>query len=394
MNPADLRNQIPALSDSIHLNTGTFGPSPTVVLDEIRGALDLIEKHGPYSPIVRQKVEQEGYEWTRAEAAKLIGATPDAIILTRSASDGINIIAHGLDWQPGDEVVVTDEEHQSGILPWLILSQRSGIKVRVASLHPDPAVFLQNFADQISPRTRLVFASHVSCISGIRLPVRDICQLAHENGALAVVDGAHALGQFPVDVGEIGCDAYVGSGHKWLLGPQGTGLAYIASEHLETFRPSWIGWGAQVEFTLNLASQSFALQDSARRFEFGTKQWVLFPGLGRAITFVDEIGIPTIRDRTRWLAGKLKRAVDNTPGLRRVTPMEPGLSTGIVSFELDERTPVNFRELLWQRHRLQVAYWHPRRLLRLSVAFFTTETEIDRALGAICATHAEVSGAG
>jgi selenocysteine lyase/cysteine desulfurase len=204
-----------------------------------------------------------------------------------------------------------------------------------------------------------------------------------------VVDGAHALGQFPVNVGDIGCDAYVGCGHKWLLGPQGTSLAYVAKEHLETFKPSWIGWGAQVEFSLDLASQSFVLQDSSRRFEFGTKQWALFPGLGRAIAFVNEIGIPVIRDRTHQLAKGLKQMVDSVPAWRRLTPADPNLSTGIVSIELDENTPENLKELLWERHRLLVAYWHPRRLLRLSVAFFTTQTEIE---GAFKAIHALTTG--
>jgi L-cysteine/cystine lyase len=163
MDPTDVRLQIPALKDSIYLNTGTFGPSPTVVLDEIRWALDLIERHGPYSPIVRESVEREGYERTRTTVADLLGAAPDEIILTRSASDSTNIIAHGLNWRSGDEVIVTDEEHQSGLLPWLNLAQRTGIKVRPVAVHPEPAVFLQNLADQMSPRTRLVFASHVTC---------------------------------------------------------------------------------------------------------------------------------------------------------------------------------------------------------------------------------------
>ena len=384
MNPASLREQIPALRDSIYLNTGTFGPSPTPVLEEIRRAFDLIEEHGPYSPHVRQTVEKEGYEATRSEAANLMGATADEIVLTRCASDGVNIVAYGLDWQPDDEILISNEEHQSGILPWLMLSQRNGVKVRVATVHPDPAVTLQNYSEQLSPRTRLVFASHVSGISGIRLPVCEISEMAHAEGALAVVDGAHALGQFPVNVHELGCDVYTGCGHKWLLGPQGTGMAYIAREQLEAFKPSWTGWGAEVEFSLDLDSQTFKLHDSARRFEFGTKPWPLFLGLGAAIRFINAIGVCNIQMHVAQLATELKQAVDRTPWMHRMTPADPALSTGIVSMGLGDSAPENVKELLWEQNRLLSAYWHPLRRLRLAVAFFNTLEEIERAFEAVC----------
>ncbi len=384
MNLASLREQIPALRHSIYLNTGTFGPSPTPVLEEVRRAFDLIEEHGPYSPIVRQTVEKGGYETTRSEVASFVGATADEIVLTRCVSDGVNIVAYGLDWQPDDEIVISNEEHQTGILPWLMLARRNGVKVHTAAVDPDPAVTLQNFKEQLSPRTRLVFASHVSGISGVRLPVCEISKMAHAGRALAIIDGAHALGQFPVNVRQIGCDAYIGCGHKWLLGPQGTGLAFIARERLETFKPSWTGWGAEEEFSLDLDSQTFTLHDSARRFEFGTKQWPLFLGLGAAVRLINQIGISNIQARSTQLAMELKQAIDGAPWLHRMTPAESALSTGIVSIRLDDSAPENLGELLWQQNRLLAAYWHPLRRLRLAVAFFNTREEIERAFEAVC----------
>lgn len=377
------RAQIPALTDAIYLNTGTFGPSPVPVIGAIRQALDLIERHGPYSPVVRESVERQCYEATRSEAALLLGATPNEIVLTRSASDGINIIAFGLNWRPGDEVVIGNEEHQSGMLPWFILARRAGIRVRIARLDPDPAVTLQNIADCLTSKTRLVFFSHVSCVSGIRAPVAEICTLAHERGILAVIDGAHALGQFPVKMDDIGCDAYVGCGHKWLLGPQGTSLAYVARRALESFQPSWIGWGAQVEGSINLVEQSYALHDSARRFEYGTKQWPLFAGLGTAIRFIADIGPEAIEARVRPLAAQLKQALDRIDRWERLTPLEPELSAGIVTIRLGPGTPENIKDLLWERYRLLVAYFVPYRTLRFSVAFFTTPDEVEQALAAL-----------
>ena len=377
------REQIPALADAIYLNTGTFGPSPVPVLDAIRHALDLIERHGPYSPLVRETVERASYEETRREAACLLGVDPAEIVLTRSASDGTNIIAHGLDWHPGDEVVITNEEHQSGMLPWFLLSRRQGIKVRVADISPDPALTLQNIADQVNERTRLVFASHVSCISGIRLPVRDICALAHDQAVLAVIDGAHALGQFPVKMGDIGCDAYIGCGHKWLLGPQGTSLLYIAREHLDTFQPSWIGWGAEEEWSIQVKTQSYSLHSSARRFEFGTKQYPLFAGLGCAIKFIAGIGPEAIQAQVQPLARRAKARIDEVPGWERLTPMEPDLCSGIVTIRLGPDTPYNMKDLLWNSRRLLVNYFPPYRILRLSIAFFTLQEEVDQAIDAL-----------
>ncbi len=378
MDLAIYRQQIPALNDASYLNTGTFGPSPSPVIDKICYGFELIERHGPYSPIVRETVERQWYEQSRAEAAALIGASTDEIILNRSASDGINTIAHGLDWQPGDEVVISNEEHQSGTLPWFILSERTGIKVRIAAVDPDPAITLQNIDDCITDKTRLVFFSHVSCMSGIRTPAADICQLAHDREALAALDGAHALGQFPVKMDELGCDAYIGCGHKWLLGPQGTSFTYLAANHLNTFKPAWIGWGAQIEGSINLAEQSYTLHSSARRFEYGTKQWPLFAGLGKAIRFVSDLDLRAVEAQVRPLVSNFKSALDELNFGQRLTPLDPDHSTGLVAIRLGPDTPENIKDLLWHSHRLLVAYFIPYRILRISVAFFTKSAELDQ----------------
>jgi L-cysteine/cystine lyase len=312
-----------------------------------------------------------------------LGATTDEVILTRSASDGINTVAYGLDWQPGDEVVITAREHPSGVLPWLTLARRTGVEVRVAPVTADSESLLAELSRLLSRRTRLVFASHVSWATGQVLPAADICRLARAAGALAVIDGAHALGQFPVDVRALGCDAYVGCGHKWLLGPQGTSFAYLARERLETFQPSWIGWGAQVEDSLDLDARTFELQPSARRFEFGTKAWPLFPGLARAIQFVRaEMTVEAIQAHVRPLAAYLRGAAGRLPGCRCLTPDAPEQSAGIVSLEVAE-APADLKDALYQRHAVIAAYWHPLRCLRLSVAGFTTQADLDRALEAL-----------
>jgi selenocysteine lyase/cysteine desulfurase len=304
-------------------------------------------------------------------------------VLTRNTSDGINLAAFGLDWRPGDEVVLSDQEHPSGALPWLVLARRLGARVCVAPAADDPAETLQRFADHITPRTRLVFASHVTSLRGLRLPVAGICELAQRAGALAVVDGAHAVGQFAVAPRAIGADVYVTSGHKWLLGPQGASFAYIARERLEAIQPSWIGWGAQTDYTLAGPQAGLRLLDSARRYEFGTRHWPVFPGLARAIRLIrDEATLPAIEARVRGLAARLKADLDNLPGAERLTPTEPERCAGAVCVRL-AGAPADLKELLWERHRVIAAYDAEARCLRLSVAWFTTEAELEAALAAI-----------
>lgn len=232
MDIESIRSTIPALRNSIYLNTGTFGPMPTLVTQEMTKAYEMVGEFGAFSQIVRQKIERDGYESARASAVKLLNVTPDQLALTRSASDGICIIAYGLDWKAGDEVVVTDQEHPNGELPWINLHKRFGVEVRVVQIADDPNVTMQRFAEAITDRTRLVFASHVCSSTGERLPAHEIRELAHDKGKLAAIDGSHALGQFTVDFQEIKPDFYIACGDKWLLGPQGTGMLYIAPEQV------------------------------------------------------------------------------------------------------------------------------------------------------------------
>jgi selenocysteine lyase/cysteine desulfurase len=168
------------------------------------------------------------------------------------------------------------------------------------------------------------------------------------------------------------------------LGPQGTSFAFLARERLEAVQPSWIGWGAQEEGSLDLSAHSFDLQPTARRFEFGTKAWPLFPGLARAIRFIRaELTVEAIRAHVRPLAAGLKRAAGALPNCRCLTPAAPEHSAGIVSLALDGAVRSDLKEVLFERHQVIVAYWPYLRCLRLSLAAFTTQAEVDRALEAI-----------
>jgi selenocysteine lyase/cysteine desulfurase len=386
MNSLDIqtvRAQIPALEHSTHLNTGTFGPSPRVVTDELIKAYELVGEYGAFSPVVRQRIERDGYERARARVADLLNVSRDEITLTRSSSDGICIVAYGLDWRPGDEIVITDQEHSSGELPWFVLHRRFGVNVRVVRVAPEPAETLQHFADAITPRTRLVFASHVCSTTGERLPAKEICALAHAKNVLVAIDGSHAVGQFAVDVRHVNPDFYVACGHKWLLGPQGTAMLFVARQHLEMLQPSWIGWGAQKDYTENLATLSFEPLASAGRFEFGTKPWPLYLGLARAIQFIQEIGLDAIEGRVSQLAEDFKAQLARLPGVTLVTPASAPRSSGLVSVLVPDFAGGDLREFFWNHGRILVSSHKVQKRVRFSIAFFNTQTEIEYALDAL-----------
>lgn len=381
MNLAQIRAAIPALANSIYLNTGTFGPMPTVVADEIRRVYGEIERQGTFSPGIFWQMELEGFEAVRQQVAGLLHADPAEIALTRNVTDGINIVLHGLDWQPGDQVILTDQEHPSGTVPWLALAQRAGVELRWLELVNDADEIEARFQRLLTPRTRLAQLSHVSCLTGLRLPVERLCRLARQAGVLTLVDGAHAEGQFSVDAPALGCDFYAACGHKWLLGPQGIGMLYVRREQVERLRPLWLGW--DVGQTLDRAGRSYQLQATAARFEQSTRPWPLYLAFGKAIEFVQGVGLAAIEARVQGLRRGFVERLTAMPGVTVLSPRDPALGTGLVTV----------RVAGWSYEALQQRLWHQRRIitnvireydaLRFSLAFFTGEDELTTALEAI-----------
>ena len=232
MNIDEIRSLIPGLKHCSYLNM-SYGPKPTPVTDEVVRMARYIEEYATLSKEVMEEIERV-YEGARVDVARLLGASTDEIALTRHVSEGINIVATGIDWEPGDEVIVTDEEHPAGSLPWMNLMKRRGIVVRQLPLAPyEKDGIVERLDDLITPRTKLLCLSHVSTRTGFVLPAREVADTAHKRGVPVLLDGAHAVGLIPVNVKDLGCDFYSGCGHKWLLAPQGTGFLYVDADKLD-----------------------------------------------------------------------------------------------------------------------------------------------------------------
>lgn len=259
-------------------------------------------------------------------------------------------------------------------LPWHHLRRSGGPTLRTFRIEPDPEATLRNARALISPRTRLIASSQVSCVSGTRVPARELCALASEHGALSLLDGAQAVGQFPVDVGALGCDFYVGNGHKWLHGPKGTGFLYVRRDCLDTLAATHVGAGA-FEGPLDLAD--LRPVPSARRYEYATRSYGTYAALGAAIDWLEGLGWDRLERRLAHLSGYLKGRLRDVPGLTLVSPEPWEHSSALVSFTLDGVESARIKDRLWDEARIRSRTFPDRPLVRISTAHFNTEAEFD-----------------
>jgi selenocysteine lyase/cysteine desulfurase len=373
MDVAAIREEIPALARTIYLNTGGTGPSPRRVTDAVVEAYRFLEEHGPDAGPVRTRVHEQA-EAARHRLAAFVGADPGELAFTRSVSEGINLVAWGLRWAPGDEVIVTDQEHPTGLLPWYTLRDRLGVVVRTLPLGPDADGLLDRLRALLTPRTRLLALSHVTAENGLRLPAGEIAALARAAGVRVLFDGAQALGQFPVDLHALGADFYAATGHKWLLAGYGVGFFYVRRALLDEVAVSWTGAGATEH--LDRETGRLRWRDGARRFEFGNRLWPSYVGYGVAVETLQAIGPDRIAARSTGLAAALKRELATIPGVDVLSPDDPARSTGIVCFRVAGHTGEEVARSLWERTRIVCRAAFGGSAIRISVAFFTTEDEL------------------
>lgn len=365
-----IREQLPALQEVVYLNTGTAGIAARPVLDRLLEELTLFEQHGE---VVYQTM-QERMEVARGRVAAHLGATADELAFTRNATDGINLVVWGLPWTADDEVILSNEEHPAMNLPWYHLRRAGGPRVKLFRVEADPEATRRNVKALITPCTRMIASSHVSCQSGIRVPARELCALAAEHGAWSLLDGAQAIGQFPVDLPNLGCDFYVGNGHKWLHGPKGTGVLYVKRSHLDTLRPTHIGAGA-VERPIDL--HDMRLVSSARRYEYGTRSYGTYAALTAALDWLDGLGWERLERRMEHLSASLKDRLRTIPEVTLVSPEPWELSSALVTISVQGIEPAEIQTYLWETGKIRSRIFPERPILRISTAYFNTEEELD-----------------
>jgi L-cysteine/cystine lyase len=377
MDVQKLRDEIPVLANLTYMNTGWSGPPPRRVAQALKDRIDLELEEGPTTAPVQQR-GRETQAQARQAAARLLNADPEDVMVTRNTTEGLNIVLSGLDWRQGDEIITCNLEHGSVLITSLVTGKRHGVKVRVVDLDPHDSreTILGKFEAAFTPRTRLVFVSHVEYSTGLRLPAAELCQLAHDRGAHIMLDGAQTGGHLHLDMTAEGFDFYSIPGQKWVLGYEGVGALYIRRELIEQVHPAHTGGRAVVHpvdqdnVQLNTASMD--------KFQGGSASVPLQTAFLEAARFIEEIGVKEIEERNRQLAERLKRQLADIPAVHVYSPSEPGLSSGLVSFAVSGWEPPAAVERLWNDHRIVVRQVGYPPGIRASLHFFNTEDEVDQ----------------
>jgi selenocysteine lyase/cysteine desulfurase len=358
-------------------NTGTLGAMPRRVFNRVVDHLRLTsEKIAEWDYYGADWIG--GYQaWSevREKAARLINCDLKEIALTENATAGMNYIANGLDLQPGDEILGTDQEHPGGESGWKLKAKRCGLIYRQLPLGKpvqSPAEVIDLFTGAIGPKTRVIAIPHLVTGSGAILPVKEICAIATRRGLFTVIDGAQTAGQIKIDVRDLNCDAYYGSFHKWLCAPAGNGFLYLKKEKAPL-----------VWTTLASAQWDNHEDDGFRLSQRGTGNLSLLMGLDEALDFHFELGPEKVYARIKSLGDYLRTRLQEVPGIRIFTPLEPSMAAGITVYNIDGLTGDFIQDELWRRGRMR-----PRSMgdvfgVRQSTHIYNSFEEIDRTIACL-----------
>src|SRR5215469_5294994 len=279
---AELRRQWLLAADRINLDCGALGCTPLPVLratiDHLLSAESFRESDLPWFGYD----ENAHIRSTREALASFLHCKVDELALTRNCTEGNNTVCHGLDMVPGDEVLLTDQEHPGGRNPWEQKAARFGVKLNFVELPRPPTSadeIVKLFENALTPQTRIIVFSHMTWVTGLLLPAKEICALARRHGILTHIDGAHGIGHIPLDLHDLGCDFYATNGHKWLMAPKGSGLLFIREEHLERLWVNTVG-----EEWRNYELKAFRFSN------LGTSNLSIIVGVKAALDFFQAIG--------------------------------------------------------------------------------------------------------
>lgn len=372
----------------INLNTGSFGPLPRCVF-EAAHALRAQVAAQPTDFYIRKVPE---LLWSaRSCLAEYLNVPPARLLFTANVSSGINLVAASLRLATPGEILLSDYEYGAMIWCWERAAIRQGLTLRFVSLPPmprTPAELTERIVAAITPRTRLLFLSHVISANGLVLPVREICREARRLGVVTVVDAAHATAMLPVDVTAIDADFYAGNCHKWLLAPCGSGYLAMHPASIDRVGPLHVSWGYHPPRRTRLDEpDGYGATPRLRALEFeGTREIVPWLTTPVAIAFQRRLGPDAIRRRIAELADYVRQRLSGLCGLRLATPTEPDLCGALTAFEVPGQVePETLRQTLWQRYRIEMpVIERPERLLvRVSTHFYNTHAEIDALANAL-----------
>ncbi len=376
----------------IYLDSAATSQKPQCVIDAEREFYEQYNANVHRGAYLIAEEATAAYESAREKVAKFINApNKDCIVFTRGTTEAINLVAYswGLaNLREGDEILLTEMEHHSNIVPWQLIAERIGAKIKVVPITDDGLLDMDAFERLLTERVKIVAVTHVSNVLGTINPVHEICRKAHEVGAMVLVDGAQAAPHLPVDVQAIGCDFYALSGHK-MCGPTGVGALYGRKELLEAM-PPFLGGGEMIR-TVTFEQTTF--NDVPYKFEAGTPPIAQAVGLGVAVDYLTKIGIERIRAHEVELvtyALERLREIDDITIYGAAPPEQRG---GVIAFNIGNIHPHDLATFL-DAHGICIRAGHHcaqplmRRLnvaatARASFYLYNTPDEIDALVEAL-----------
>ncbi|KAA0563288.1 cysteine desulfurase [Bacillus sp. CH30_1T] len=344
MDVKEIRKQFPILDQEVnghplvYLDSAATSQKPVSVIEAMN------DYYRGYNSNVHRGVHTlgtratDGYEGAREKVRNFINASSaQEVIFTRGTTTAINTVAASYgraNLSEGDEIVITHMEHHSNIIPWQQLAKETGAVLKYVPLQEDGTIAIEDVRATVTSQTKIVSIMMVSNVLGTMNPIKEITRIAHENGAVMVVDGAQAAPHMKVDVQDLDCDFFAFSGHK-MVGPTGIGVLYGKKKHLNKMEPVEFG-GEMIDF---VGLQESTWKELPWKFEGGTPIIAGAIGLGAAIDFLEEVGLHNIEEHEHKLAAYALEKMNEVEGMKIFGPSDPGKRAGIVTFNIDDVHP-------------------------------------------------------
>jgi cysteine desulfurase / selenocysteine lyase len=371
---------MPVTERWIYFDHAAVGPMPTPAAQAITTYAQQAEREGDTAWPQWAK----GVEICRQRASRLLQCETSEIALISNTTFGINLIANGLRWRPGDNLVVPSNEFISNLLPWRLLENR-GVEVR--SIPGDDDSLVDRALNAMDSRTRLVSMSWVHYLTGYRIDLARVCEAVHANGSLFMVDAIQGLGAFPISLVDIPIDFLAADGHKWMLGPEGAGLMFIRQNQLHALEPIMMGWGS-IEQAHRFDSTDMRLKNSASRYEGGSANMAGLLGFSESLNILLQSGCHD--PNSGFAACILELSSQLEQGLLRLganVARHPNQlrQSGIVSFTLPNYDSTLVREKLLEQ-KIVLSVRHGK--LRAAIHAYNTPSEIDQLITALVSMQA------
>ncbi len=387
-----VREDFPVLKEVVYLDSTATTQTPIPAVEAmVEYFYRYAGNHGRGAHRLAREATNR-YEDARETIARFLNAEPSKTVLTKNTTEGINLIANSYPWEAGDHIVTTALEHHSNLLPWLRL-QKKGVKVTIVNPDCKGKIDVSSIEKAFTEKTRLVAINQTSNVFGSVQDVKTITKLAHRYGIKVLVDGAQSAGHMPVSLKDLNCDFFATAGHKGLLGPQGTGVLYIKEP--DVLDSVSVGGGT----VSDVEGHTYVLEPSPACFEAGTPNIPGVIGLGRAVEYVEKIGVPEIEAHEIKLSRETAKRLSE---LEHVEVYGPEDRAGIVPFNVKGLHAHDVALILDQTRKICVRSGHHCAIptirflnvdstVRASFALYNTEEEVDILVNAVAGLKALVS---